>query len=253
MSQWWESLETDGDDEIPDGIGEDEEDPSTWDLTSGRAAAESVVSQPIENLDHRELLNLIIDGVQPDGSAAPDNARAYGLDIVLRDRDRGLWEAVLAGIAGEYTDGSPVDDWSVREAAQKKIEAARLDRTESWKDPRTGEIRFATGDPRSADERLVVRTPPSTRKVSSSERARKMLEAECAKRSLNFAETVASFRPGPSSEEERIRRAQLAIVVANVRAAGVTLEAIGEAIGVQKQRVHELAKVGSALLAHLAA
>ena len=191
--------------------------------------------QPIENLGRRDLLTFIIDSIQPDGTPAAREARDYAAQV-LRKRDEGLWEAVLIAYAGQYADGSPIDDWSVKNKAHEGIDAARLDRAESWKEPRTGEIAFATGDPRSADERLVVRTPASTRKVSNGERARMLLEEECAKRSLALAEIAAPFRPGKPSDEDRMRRARLAIVVAKVRASGVTLEAIGEAVDMPKQR-----------------
>ena len=179
--------------------------------------------------------------------------RAYALDVVLRDRNRKLWEAVLIAIAGEYADGSPVEDWGVRQKALDRLETARLKGIESWKDPRTGEIHLATGDSRSAHERCTVRTPPSTRKVSSNVRARALLEAECAERRWDFRATIAPLGIGRPSKEESARRARLAVVVAAVREAGVTLDAIGEAIEMPKQRSHELAKVGDALRARLSA
>jgi hypothetical protein len=54
------------------------------------------------------------------------------------------------------------------------------------------------------------------------------------------------------SEDEQLRRAHLARIAYELRRRGATLEAIGSVIDRDKRRVHELEKLGGALVAKLA-
>ena len=94
MSQWFDSLEegwaAQGFDEPEREEHDDEDpnDPSTWDLMSGRAADPDPLAG-FGALGVRELLTIILDGAMPDGSDATDVVRGYALDVALKEKGPG--------------------------------------------------------------------------------------------------------------------------------------------------------------------
>lgn len=260
MSQWWEALETDpdyGDGELADEISDEyEDDPASWDLGDGRAASvgtprsERDFIRLIAALPERELVALVRDGFVPDGTTASLDERVSALRVIAT-RDETLVADLIAAVDGTDMDGRPVSA-DRRMQAHERLDKMRLNGRESWRNPKTGEIHFATGDSRGGD-RETIRTPPSTRKLSSAVKARKLLADECSRRGWELDALIQPFAPGRQTKTEMARRAQVAVLVATVRSAGVTLDAIGQAIGLPKQRVFELDRLGSTMLERLAA
>ena len=134
--------------------------------------------------------------------------------------------------------------------AQELVDTARLKSIEYSKDPNTGELVFTTGDVgarRDERGRGLVRTPSSDKKLKSVDKIAQLLEAECERQGITLETARTPFKPGNQSNIEKVRKAKVALVVAGVRGAGATLEAIGKALGMPAQRVNDYENLGRKL------
>lgn len=235
MSQWFESLEEDW---ASRSVADDDDDYGTVEEIGSWA-----------DLTKRDLLRILEDGVNIDGSEATEEEESYAAGQ-LRERYPKLWADCLAAYKGLDESGEPVSPED-RLAAYERLDTARLQREELSRDPVTGELVFRTGDEAPARDsttgRMIVGTPSSDRKMPSVRLARAIIERACAQSGQDLAALTAPFARGRLTGAETARRGRLALIVADARRQGATLEAIGGVIDQPKQRVQELAKLGETL------
>lgn len=242
----------DYEDELDDELDELEDDPSTWDLGAGRAAAHAPRRLPVGELDVAALIDLVLDGVQPDGTAASDELRAAAWRA-WRDREPELARSLFVALTGTTLEGAPVAP-EARQEAREQAERRRLIWLEPDSDQELDLTRSGKGRrPASANAVKITTRDGQVRfaQLGNDDAAVAQMAERIA--GLPLAEIAGPGKPGRPTRQEQARLARQALVIHRLVAEhGATQAAVARVLGLSGSRVSQRATVGAKIAVQLA-
>lgn len=215
--------------------------PSTWDLVSGRAAAHQPGSATILDLDVAELITLVLDGVQPDGSLASLKLRSAAV-AAWAAKDYMLADRLSVALTG-FTLANATVEPKFQASARVKLERQRRKWLESCEATATAP-RPRGRKPAPANAVRITSSDGTVLFAGLGYDEAAIAEAAARLSSLPLNELCAGFKRGPQSDDERLRLAMQALTIAQLIELGATQAAIGRVFGLSEATMSARAALG---------
>jgi hypothetical protein len=204
----------------------------------------------------KAVFGIVIDGRMPDGTKVADSTIVKAIELCL-DQDEPLGELLYVARFGHRVDGTEAES-AERDKALKRLTKLAAPPSERPVDPETVdmveesiEAAVTRKNRRALSRKGFGHGGPALREPSGAKRptvdVRRLLEEGARALGYQPDELLRPIAPGRPAGDERARRDALALVVLTARENGGRLAAIGDAIGISKQRVADLEQRGRAL------
>lgn len=220
-----------------------EDEPATWDLGAGRASAHQPGSMSPLDLDPAELITLVLDGVQSDGSPASHKLRAATV-TAWAAKDYKLADRLCVALSGFTLAGASVSP-ELQASARVKLERRRRKWLESGEVTAPVRPRGGTGRKPAPVNAVRITTADGTVRfqgLGNDESA--IVEAASQLAGLPLDQLFAPLAEGRQSNDEKVRLARQAITIAQLIELGATQAAIGRAFGLSPATMSARAALG---------